>query len=92
MSFENRKDNSLEAWALEGFSRICKYELFPFRREIEESSRVWSTSMELLGLRDDELPEPAASRRLGDGHAEKTEFMAEGAEAGHHSCGLESHM
>jgi hypothetical protein len=44
--------------------------------------------MVLLGVRVNELPEPARS----DGHAEKTEFMAEGAEAADHSCERESHM
>jgi hypothetical protein len=44
--------------------------------------------MVLFGLRDDKLPEPAWS----GGHAEKAEFMAEGAGAGQHSCGWESHM
>jgi hypothetical protein len=44
--------------------------------------------MALLGLRDNEVPEPVRS----DGYAEKTEFMAEGAEAADRSRGWESHI
>jgi hypothetical protein len=43
--------------------------------------------MALLGLRDNEVPEP-----VSDGHAEKAEFMAEGAEAADRSRGWESHI
>lgn len=87
MSFGNRENNSLEAGSL-SLGEILQYAsngLILFWRMIEENDKVSSNLrwMALLGLPDNELPEPAKlTTRTRRGHAEKTEFMAEGTGTG----------
>ena len=90
MSSDNRKNDSLEAFEFWWDSPVyASMSSFRFDERSKRVSRVSLTS--LLGLRDKELPVPGEVAD-SDGHAEKTECMAEGAEGALHSCGRESHI